>query len=108
MFDTKTLLLLIPALPLAAALLVGALGKKVLREHSHQPLIVALGLACVLSLVLVTRVQQGFAEGWHAPERSEGRGFRHYHALRPSGRASRRRRAGGGGGHPGAATCRRG
>src|SRR5687767_11502420 len=49
---------LIPALPLAAALLVAILGAKVLKEHSHWPVIVALGLSFVCSLGLLYSVNQ--------------------------------------------------
>ena len=45
MFSIKTLLILIPALPLAATLLTAALGKRVLRGRSHLPVVTALMLS---------------------------------------------------------------
>ncbi len=45
MFNVKTLLVLIPALPLAAAVLTAILGKRVLRERSHWPTVAALLLS---------------------------------------------------------------
>jgi len=58
MFEIKTLLILIPALPLAASLLTAALGKRVLREQSHWPTVAAIGLSCLASLMLVVQVQR--------------------------------------------------
>ena len=43
MFDIKTLLILIPALPLAATLLTAVLGPRVLRGRSHVPAVTAIG-----------------------------------------------------------------
>lgn len=57
MFDIKTLLILIPALPLAASLLTAALGKHVLRGRSHMPTVTALVLSFVASMMLVFQVQ---------------------------------------------------
>jgi NADH-quinone oxidoreductase subunit L len=56
------LLVMIPALPLAAAIIVAALGKRVLREHSHVPVVVAFIGSCVASLALIFAVQQGGKE----------------------------------------------
>jgi proton-translocating NADH-quinone oxidoreductase chain L len=56
MFNIDTLMVLIPALPLAAALVTAALGKPLLRERSHVPVVAAVGVACLLSLVLLFRV----------------------------------------------------
>ena len=58
MFDIKTLLILIPALPLAATLLTAALGKRVLRGHSHLPVVAAIALSFVASVALVFQVQE--------------------------------------------------
>ena len=58
MFDIKTLLILIPALPLAAAILTAVLGRRVLRERSHWPTVAALLLSFVASIVLVFQVQK--------------------------------------------------
>jgi NADH-quinone oxidoreductase subunit L len=58
MFDVKTLLILIPALPLAAAILTAVLGRRVLREKSHLPTVVGLLLSFVVSILLVFQVQE--------------------------------------------------
>ena len=57
MFDIKTLLILIPALPLAATLATAVLGKRVLRQRSHMPVVTALLLSFIASIVLVYQVQ---------------------------------------------------
>ncbi len=56
------LLVMIPALPLAAAVIVAVLGKRLLREHSHVPVVVAFIGSCVASLALIFAVQQGGKE----------------------------------------------
>ena len=56
MFEIDLLLVLIPALPLAAALLTAVLGKRILRRHSHLPVVVALALACAASGMLAYQV----------------------------------------------------
>jgi NADH-quinone oxidoreductase subunit L len=61
MFETDILLVLIPALPLAAAVLTAALGKHLLRGQSHLPAVAAIALSCAASIILVFRVQ-GAAE----------------------------------------------
>ncbi len=59
MFDPQ-LLWLIPALPLAAAVLIAFLGPRFLREQSHWPCVLGAAGACVLSvLTLWTVSQQG-------------------------------------------------
>ena len=58
MFDIKTLLILIPGLPLAAALLTAVLGPRVLRARSHLPTVAALALSFVASMLLIFRVQE--------------------------------------------------
>ena len=58
MFGIKTLLILIPALPLAATLLTAVLGKRVLRERSHLPAVTALMMSFIASVVLLFQVQQ--------------------------------------------------
>jgi NADH-quinone oxidoreductase subunit L len=50
------LLVLIPALPLAAAVLVALLGAKVLKENSHWVIIAALAGSCLCSLGLLSSV----------------------------------------------------
>jgi NADH-quinone oxidoreductase subunit L len=67
MDDTiRQCLILIPALPLAAAVLVTVLGARVLRSYSHWPVILALGGSFICSLVLLREVNQS--------RRSEGDG----------------------------------
>ncbi|MHC4402682.1 MAG: NADH-quinone oxidoreductase subunit L [Planctomycetota bacterium] len=53
----KVLLVLVPSLPLAAALVTAALGKRVLRERSHLPAVAAIGAAFVCSFILLILVQ---------------------------------------------------
>lgn len=57
MLDIKTLLILIPALPLAAALTTAVLGPRVLGARSHMPTVTALVFSFVVSIVLVFQVQ---------------------------------------------------
>jgi NADH:ubiquinone oxidoreductase subunit 5 (subunit L)/multisubunit Na+/H+ antiporter MnhA subunit len=58
--DTITLcLILIPALPLAAAVLIGLLGLRVLKENSHWPVILAIAGSFLCSLLLVREVWEG-------------------------------------------------
>ncbi len=56
--EIKILLILIPTLPLAAALLTAVLGPRVLRERSHWPTILALLVSCAASMMLLYQVQQ--------------------------------------------------
>ncbi|HLA83244.1 MAG TPA: hypothetical protein VJL29_00500, partial [Thermoguttaceae bacterium] len=56
MFDVSTLLVLIPALPLAAAVLTAALGARWLGPRAHWPTVCAIGLSLVASLALVAQV----------------------------------------------------
>ena len=58
MFDIKTLMILIPALPLAAAIVTVVLGRRVLRGQSHLPTVVALVLSFVASIALVFEMQR--------------------------------------------------
>ncbi len=51
------LLIAIPALPLLAALVVAALGKRVLREQSHWPVVLAVAGSCLASVLLIFAVQ---------------------------------------------------
>ncbi len=51
------LLVTIPVLPLAAAVVVGVLGKRHLREHSHWPVVLALLGSFVASAALIFAVQ---------------------------------------------------
>ncbi|MGO9115138.1 MAG: NADH-quinone oxidoreductase subunit L [Thermoguttaceae bacterium] len=52
------LLIAIPALPLLAAAVVAVLGKRVLREQSHWPVVLALVGSCLASVLLIFAVQQ--------------------------------------------------
>ncbi len=58
MFDIKTLLILIPALPLAAAVAAAVLGPRLLRGRSYAPVVAALVLSFVAGLVLLFQVQK--------------------------------------------------
>jgi NADH-quinone oxidoreductase subunit L len=58
MLDIKTLLILIPALPLVAAGVTAALGKSVLRERSHVPAVTAVLLSFIASLLLIFQIQE--------------------------------------------------
>ncbi|NLX94822.1 MAG: NADH-quinone oxidoreductase subunit L [Rhodopirellula sp.] len=57
MFSIPILLVLVPALPLLAALLTAALGKKVLREQSHWPVVAGIGLSLLAALGLLAQVR---------------------------------------------------
>ena len=59
MFDVGPLLWLIPALPLAAAVLTAFLGPKILRAHSHWPCVLAVAASCVLSAIVFWAVYTG-------------------------------------------------
>jgi NADH:ubiquinone oxidoreductase subunit 5 (subunit L)/multisubunit Na+/H+ antiporter MnhA subunit len=56
MFDASAHLWLIPALPLAAAVLTGFLGPRWLKQYSHWPCIIAVILACALSFGVLAAV----------------------------------------------------
>ncbi|MEN6558801.1 MAG: proton-conducting transporter membrane subunit, partial [Thermoguttaceae bacterium] len=55
----ETLLILIPTLPLAGAVLSAALGTGVLRGRSHWPVVVAVVASFLASVVLTFQVQSG-------------------------------------------------
>src|SRR5271165_3995449 len=61
------LLIAIPALPLLAAVVVAVLGKRVLREQSHWPVVLALAGSCLASVLLIFAVQE--AANGHEHER---------------------------------------
>jgi len=63
MFDVPALAILIPALPLAATLATAALGRHVLRQRSHVPVITALGLAFLASTALLVQVYREAGPG---------------------------------------------
>ncbi|MHB1033531.1 MAG: NADH-quinone oxidoreductase subunit L [Pirellulales bacterium] len=71
MFDLETLLVLIPALPLAATLLTAALGPRVLKAQSHWPAVTAIIASCVLSLLLLFEVRREMEK----PDRPASIGF---------------------------------
>jgi NADH-quinone oxidoreductase subunit L len=50
-------LILIPLLPLLAALIVGFFGKRYLRGNSHLPIIIAFALSFFLSMIVYTEVR---------------------------------------------------
>ena len=56
--DISMLLVLIPALPLAAALLTAALGKRVLGARCYAPAVAAITISCVASVLLVFAVER--------------------------------------------------
>ena len=62
---TKTLLILIPALPLFAAMLTACLGPW-LKERSHWPVVIAMGLSFLCSLMLLKEVNSDAQYGSHA------------------------------------------
>lgn len=57
MFDLNTLLVLVPGLPLLAAVVTAVFGPRLLGPRSHWPTVVAIGLALLASLALVWQVQ---------------------------------------------------
>jgi NADH-quinone oxidoreductase subunit L len=63
MSDPKDLIILIPALPLAATLITALFGKRVLKQRSHLPALLACMLAFVFSLLLIDSISQ---EAHHA------------------------------------------
>jgi NADH-quinone oxidoreductase subunit L len=64
-FHIATLLMLIPALPLLAALVTAVFGKWLLGERSHWPPAVAFALSCLCSLALVFAVQADLKQKEH-------------------------------------------
>jgi NADH-quinone oxidoreductase subunit L len=56
--EISQLLPLIPALPLAAAMLTAVLGPRLLRGRSHWPTVIALVLSCAASLTLLFQVHR--------------------------------------------------
>src|SRR5436190_15228158 len=75
MDDTiRNCLILIPALPLGAAVVVALLGPRVLRGYSHWPVVLALGASFLASLVLAREAIQD-------PRRIDGGGFEQVVAL---------------------------
>src|SRR2546425_326817 len=62
MFDPFAYLWLIPVLPLAASVLTGFLGPRLLLRQSHWPCIVAAICSCVLSIIVLVAVGQRGSE----------------------------------------------
>jgi NADH-quinone oxidoreductase subunit L len=70
MFDLGTLMVLIPAFPLAGTIVTAIFGKW-LKHESHWPVVVSLVASCVLSLSLLSQVNHEveanpLAVGWEA------------------------------------------
>src|SRR5262249_9646527 len=60
--NPASFLWLIPALPLAASIIIAVLGYRVLHEKSHLVCIAGAALACVLSIVALFSVARGYHE----------------------------------------------
>ncbi|MFV1964137.1 MAG: NADH-quinone oxidoreductase subunit L [Pirellulaceae bacterium] len=70
------LLILVPALPLLAAVVTAALGPKVLKRFSYLPVVVSIAASFVCSLLLLVAVHRAQAPQWH--DRSDvGTGYEH-------------------------------
>lgn len=63
--EIETLMVLIPALPLAAAAVIAALGKRVLREKSHLPAVGATVGGFALSLMLLWQISSQLPSAGH-------------------------------------------
>ncbi|NQT38428.1 MAG: NADH-quinone oxidoreductase subunit L [Planctomycetes bacterium] len=61
MFDIKTLLIAIPALPLVATLVTAVFGRRVLRQRSHWPVVAAVAGSFLASLLLLNEVHKAAA-----------------------------------------------
>ncbi len=72
--STRTLLILIPGLPLLAAVLTAVLGPKVLRSRSHWPVILGIGGAFLCSLLLAGHVSSQVAAARQAATNGEEAG----------------------------------
>lgn len=67
MFDLRTLMILIPTLPLLAAIVIGLLGANVLRGKSHWVAIVALTLSFGCSLAVANFIGNDAGAGGDVP-----------------------------------------
>ncbi|MFO0913426.1 MAG: NADH-quinone oxidoreductase subunit L [Pirellulales bacterium] len=72
--DMRILMILIPGLPLAAAILIGLLGPKVLKGQSHWPALIGICGSFLLSLMLLGNVQSQTLE-------SSSGGYEHIEKL---------------------------
>jgi NADH-quinone oxidoreductase subunit L len=77
MLSLSDLMFLVPALPLIAAIVTAALGPRVLKEASHWPVIVGIGVSLFASFVLLLQVG-GLVET--DPAR-EGPGYAQHHTF---------------------------
>jgi NADH-quinone oxidoreductase subunit L len=59
MSSVPLLAILIPALPLAAAVLTAVFGPRVLVRYSHLPAVVGIASSCICSLILAAAVRDG-------------------------------------------------
>ena len=62
MFDTRALLILIPALPLVAAIVTAVLGPRVLRQNSHWPAVVGIIGSFLCSVAIAWQAQDSPSE----------------------------------------------
>jgi NADH-quinone oxidoreductase subunit L len=63
MSNLEEFLWLIPVLPLLASGFIGLFGPKVLRGQSHWPCVLAIAISCVLSFLVLNKVQGWISEG---------------------------------------------
>ena len=75
MSKLQLMMILIPSLPLAAAILTAALGPRLLRERSHWVTIAALASSFVVSLLLLQQVSSKAAEQAASVSSSESIGY---------------------------------
>jgi NADH-quinone oxidoreductase subunit L len=66
---------LIPVAPLAATVVIALLGPKVLRERSHWPCWIGLGISCLCALMLWWSIVPGKFTGEHASTAAIATGF---------------------------------
>ncbi len=79
-YHDETLLILIPALPLAAAVLVACFGW-LLKSRSHWPVVLAIGCSFLLSLMLLKEVNSGAETGSHRANASGRIGYEETYTL---------------------------
>src|SRR5690242_9117739 len=75
MSDVAGFLWMIPALPLAAAVVTAVFGPRLMREYSHWPCILACLGACVVSVMTFLAVHEGvfkFVAYQHADSATRG------------------------------------